>query len=231
MSSSDSNVPDSAPPVAMEARFAKARQAFFESYGSAHIERNRWFVGFTIVGVWAVSMTIAVIVMLPLKESIPYVIQVESSGKVTGDPVKVQKWEADDKVKRYFLTTWVQKLLTVDVGLSLTYLKEAHSVTRGKAQAEFLDFIKTTKPLGKLSEDGTFNQQASVLSVSFVSESVAVIRVALKTRSNREQEEKTEKKVVTLHFAFDPPKEIEQIQANPIGLFITHFQIDKDLDK
>lgn len=203
-------------------------KGLFERWGGAVVESNRWFIGFLMMVFVCLGQLYAITTMLPLKTVAPWMVTVKETGKVEGAPLESVKFEPNENAKRYFLKEWVTKAFTLDRYLTEKYLVDAYAVVRGTGTSEFRQFVDDNKPLVALRSDPTLVQNIVVRSISFVQDSAALVRIRVETRTN--QGLKTEDKLVTIHFAVEPPKTEQEIYANPIGLYITHFAVSEDIN-
>jgi type IV secretion system protein TrbF len=219
--------PDNAPHVAFE----QARLAWFEIYGLPVTERARYFALAMVFGVAFICSVVAITVLVPLKTVVPFVVERAENGAVTPMPAAAQKYVPGASERRYFIAQWVKKLLTLDRYFTEPYLSEAYLLTRAKATAEFTDWLQKHAPIAELQKDPSLTRTVSISSVSLLQEDVALVRLTTERRSMGNSSAMREKFVVTIHFALVPPKTEEDLFKNPIGLFITHFSINDDLEK
>lgn len=202
-------------------------KGLFERWGGSVVEANRWFVGFLLMCGICLAMLYTIMSMIPLKTVVPYMVTVADTGKPYSTPVESIKFTPDENTKRYFLKEWVSKVFTLDRFLTEKYLVDAYSSVRGTASEEFRQYIEEKQPLFALRSDPILVQTVIIRSVSFVQDSAALVRVRIQTR-NAEGLKFTDK-LVTIHFSVIPPKTEQEIYANPIGMYITHFAISEDI--
>jgi type IV secretory pathway TrbF-like protein len=220
-------VPSGAPPLVDPGLTRK----WFEIEAAPVLERNRYFmVCLALSGALMLSL-IALMVMLPLKTVVPFVLEKTEEGAVIPAPRTAQQFKPGVAEKRYFLAQWVKQLLTLDSHLSEIDLAQAYLLTRGKATVEFTDWLGRTSPMVELKNDPTLTRNVSISSISLIEDEVALLRVTTERRTNANPLAVREKFVITLHFILVPPKSEEELMKNPLGLFITHFQINADLEK
>lgn len=202
-------------------------KGLFERWGGAVVESNRWFIGFVFMCVVCLVQLYAITSMLPLKTVAPWMVSVKDTGKVEGTPIEAIKFVPDENAKRYFLKEWVTKVFTLDRYLTEKYLIDAYNTVRGPGAEEFRQYIETNKPIIALRSNPNLVQNITIRSVSFIQDSAALIRIRVETR-NAEGLKFTDK-LITVHFSVIPPKTEQEIYANPIGLYITHFAVSEDI--
>lgn len=203
-------------------------KGLFERFGGPIVDRNRWFLGFAFMCVICLVQTYAITVMLPLKTVVPWMVTVKDTGKIEGTPVASINFVPDENSKRYFLKDWVTKVFTLDRFLTEKYLIDSYKLVRGQGSEEFRQFIETNKPLIALRSDPNLVQAVVIRSVSFIQDSAALVRIRVETRNS--EGVRFADKLVTVHFSVVPPKTEQEIYANPIGLYITHFAVSEDIN-
>ncbi len=165
--------PDGTPPIVNP----RVVQAWFEVQGAALVERNRWFLVSLVLGVGLFLSGIALVLLLPLKTVVPFVLDRSENGSVAVSSTHVQVYHPAESEKRYFLARWVRQLLTLDPHLTPTYLADAYQLTRGKATVEFTDWVQRNQPMAELRKDPTLTRTVAVSSVSLIEDEAALLRV------------------------------------------------------
>lgn len=210
--------------------FEQARKDWFEKYGSSVVGSNRLFLGFIFVSIVAVSEAFTISSLFPLKTVTPYLVKVNGDGLVTSTPVEVVSFQPGEAEKKYFLSEWTSKLLTLDRYMTNQNLLDAYSRVREKAASEFAAYVAENKPAEALKLDGQLTRGVKIRSVAFIGDSAALVRVVTETRAGKGQTFTRKNLILTVHFTLVPPKTEQEIFSNPIGLFITHFDLSEDLN-
>ena len=161
----------------------------------------------------------------------PYLLQAGNDGAVLPAGRQLAPYTPGQAEQRYFLAQWASHLLSLDARLSPAWLAQAYSQTRGKAQHEFTDWVRTAAPLARLQADPTLTRSVRISSVSLLDEAVAMVRVQCEVRSLANPAGRSEKYLLTLHYAAVVPQQEEAILRNPIGLQVTHFHLGEDLEQ
>jgi len=193
--------------------------------------RRVWLMLFALTGA-VLLMAIGIMRMLPLKERIPYVIQVETNsrgehtGNVTVNTSGARSFTPEEVHIRYFIGKWAINLLTIDERSRTIRLPETQVLLRGDALRDWNRYItETERPLHKLVENPAFRQRAELISITFLSEKAIMIRAKLTDNQAR----KERRVQITLNFALLPPATETDIYRNPIGLWITTFGVNDEL--
>lgn len=209
--------------------FEKARVEWFERYGSAIVEKNRYFL-LSVIGLAVIiALAFSIMAIAPLKTVVPYVIKVSDNGSVTVDPSAArQNYKPGTAEMQYFLAKWVEKLMTLDTYLTERNLNEAYLQTRANAMSEFTEYMQKEKPIEITRKDATLTKVVKINAVTFLQDGVALVKATTQKRSsNTPAEDKTY--LVTIHYAVSPPTTPEMIMQNPLGLFITHFSVVEEM--
>jgi len=220
----DRDVSPSAPLTA----FQRAQVEWFERYGCAVVERNRMFVGWVLTTVALLAACLALVVLLPLKTVEPFVVRVADNGMAIADRAAAQNYRPGRAERTYFVSRWVQQILTMDPYLTERQLAEAYRMTSGLATQQMLDWMKADRPIERLKKDPGLNRSVSIVTVAPLDEGVMQVRVRAETRSlGSAAQVKTLQ--VTIHYSIVPPKSEAEIIQNPIGLYVTRFNIAEEL--
>ncbi len=223
----DGTPPAGAPPIA----HASPARLWFEVQGAPVVERNRYFIICLGLLLALTAACIALAMMAPLKTVVPFVLEKVEEGAVVPAPLAAQQYQPGVPEKRYFIAQWARQLLTLDSHLTEQYLSEAYRVTRGKATVEFTDWIQRAAPMAELKRDPTLTRTVAISSVSLIQDQVALVRVMAERRNAGNPIANREKFVLTIHFTTVPPQSEEALLSNPVGLFVTHFLVNTDLEK
>jgi len=185
-----------------------------------------------VSSVIAISLSIAVAALVPLKEFVPYFVVERADGSVERAEDVGQRFVADAVNLQYFGARFVRDLLTIDEQMRFR-LPQTFTFTRGAATAQWRQFVSVDdRPQARLSEDPTLRRQITIEGspqiinaapgartgtiVFFVRETTASGRVASTTRRVR----------VTLDYVLSPPADLNAALENPIGFFVTNIRYE-----
>lgn len=193
---------------------------------------NRRLLSLLIVAVLAViCQAVGFMLMLPLKERVPYVIQVEEdasgrpTGKVTVADSGVAAFTPSEAHMRYFLARWSEDLLSVDETSRTVRLPASYALLKGQALADWQRYITdVAKPLDVLATEPNYRQRAELISIAFLTDSTAMIRVKLTNSKGMEKRVQ-----INLNYAIVAPQSDADVYRNPIGLWITTFGVSDEL--
>lgn len=220
----DASPSSSAPLTAFE----RARIEWFERYGCAIVERNRMFVGWVLTTAALLAACLALVVLMPLKTVEPFVVRVADNGSAVADRAAAQAYRPGRAERTYFVSRWVQQVLTIDPYLTERQLAEAYRMTSGLATQQMLDWMKNDRPVERLKKDTALHRSVSIITVAPLDDGVLQVRVRTETRS-LESQARVKTLQVTVHYAIVPPRTEAEIIQNPIGLYVTRFNIAEEL--
>lgn len=180
----------------------------------------------------ALVEALTIMQMVPLKERVPYFVEVEqTTGRVMPSDRAAKTFVADENNKRYFIKDWVQAMFSIDQARTKgILLPRAKAMTRSKATNQYSEWLDRDQTLLHMIEEPELSRSIELRSISFVpgAESVAIIRALFHTEG-KYGGRKSEGKVITVTYALIPPETDEEILRNPIGLFITEFNVDSEV--
>ncbi len=187
------------------------------------------------VGLLAV---VGVVIALPLKRTVPYFYEVDSSTGRVGITNRIaEELKVSDKNIAYFLRLWVARVVTINAATLKEGLPSAYRWTRGAAQTELDDWSekedRTAERITKTT--GITRDLLGVPNVSFNEDrNLAFIDFVWLEKVNGIERER-KRKLITLEFGVLPPKAGERNATddadNPLGLAITHFTINEQVSK
>ena len=200
---------------------------------------DKWFMLLALSGVVAIALVegVALVELIPLKERVPYFINVdrdatgEPTGRVERSTNVAEKFNPVEANKRYFLNRWLQFVLPIDQQLTIKkYLPEATAWTRGNATNQLQDWVDKKEHIAeRMEQDATLTREVRSVTISFISDTVAIAKVTLIERSHGIPRPPIHK-VITLGHTLVPVTE-EQEYENSIGLTITDFVVNDDMEK
>lgn len=195
------------------------------------VQNRRLFVllvlSFGINGVLAVGLA----QLAPLKEKIPYMVDREvdhlgvPTGRVSVSNRQARNFVADEKNIRYFLREWAVNIASIDE-LSRGYrLPSSYAYMKGQGLKDWRSYIgEQSRTLEKLTADPTYRQKAEIITTTLLTDETALIRVKLTDTKGMEK-----RVLVTATFILIPMDGDKDESRNPIGLWITNFNVNDEL--
>lgn len=209
-----------------------ARDWYADRYQAVYVSRNRWFVTAWATLALALVQGIALVCMLPLKTSVPFLIKEETSGAVT----TVTRLDGDasitynEVVQKYFLARYLIARETYDpVDLAENY-RAVNLMSGNTERRAFQAAIASNNPLSPLVLFGIqVKRLIRITSITFLNEATAQIRfTATEQRSSALPKPSTWIATVAYKFGPSPASEAERL-INPLGFSVTHYRIDQEV--
>lgn len=210
---------DNTPPSAMD---PGAATLAWQRSEKPKLDRDRFAILALVNGLLAIALVGALIMMLPLKTVVPYIIETDAVGKTVAVGQAREGFDPTKAQVVHFIARWTEALWSIDRALTEKGLAFAFDMTRGKGSEVFRQHVAAYKPIERSVSDPTLTAAVQIKSVSFVGERTAMVRFEL-TERRKEIKPAVRTYMMTLHWAIVPPKTEAEIIANPIGFFITDF--------
>lgn len=194
-------------------------------------QNRRLFVVTGALAVVCLAQGLGIMAMLPLKERTPYVIEIEADkqGNPTGNVIASNRtadtFKPNENNVRYFMARWAENLLAVDEQSRERKLPESYTFLRGGALNDWQRYItEQGRPIEKLMKDPSYRVTPELISISFLTDETAMIRVKL-----TDSKGVVVRVVMNVSFAILPPQTDDEVYKNPIGLWITGFGVTNEL--
>jgi type IV secretory pathway component VirB8 len=200
---------------------------YFERYAKPIVAGNRLFVLAVLEGLAILFLGIALIELIPLKQTVPYLERVAPSGNVT--PIKINvnaPFDPPHNAIQFFLARFAKELLERNGALTRDHLIDAYSFTADNAATEFVNYLKQSKPIAEVKAHPNQHRTAAIESVSFAHDTIVLMRVTTHTLDTIAKVDKHTQWLLTLNYAIRPPTTEAAILKNPIGLYITDFTLE-----
>jgi type IV secretory pathway TrbF-like protein len=198
---------------------------FAEIYGSAMVNSGRLFVISVVSLMLAITAVGAVMVLTPLKEVIPYVIEVNAGSGLVNKPIEVQKITPNIAVVKAELARWAEAVYTIDPLRTNDLFKYANVRARGKAIAQFSEFRSREQVFSRLQREAGLVREVKVSSGDASQTGVAFIFLQTLERTGNQsvEDSKVKRYRLTIHYQLDSPREEALLLANPLGLYVNFF--------
>lgn len=221
----------------------EALQAYFSEAASWDIDRSgqtaqrlriAWMVA---VAGWgcAVAVSIALMLLMPLKTVEPYVIRVDNStGIVDIVPMYAGNAEISETVARYLLTHYITVCESFDFTTAERDYEECgayHTARRNQEWYALWNPVNPSSPLN-LYKDGT-TVHAQVTAITFFARANGVDALAqvryLKARRPPGGSEILTHWIATIEYAYvAPSKDVKTRQFNPLGFRVVDFRTEAE---
>jgi type IV secretion system protein VirB8 len=195
-------------------------------------ETRAWKVAGCAVAV-SVLLAVSMIVVMPLKESIPYVVKVDAAGAVDiVTTLKDNPMAYDDVIDKYWLAKYVRayeswEFYTAQEDYDFVGLTSASEVAKQYAQLF----------TGPKAIDQVYGQQyivkTKIVSVVPQGNGIANVRFEknVKPRNNPESQGTTSKWIATIGYEYKKVSKMKESQRlqNPLGFNVQSYRIDAEM--
>jgi type IV secretion system protein VirB8 len=185
----------------------------------------------------ALASSIAVLLLMPLKQIVPYLVRVDAStGIVDVVPVLAGRATPEEAVTRYFLSHYVSVCERFNFSTAESDYEECgafHSAQRNQAWYALWTATNPNSPLN-IHKDGS-SVRVQVNAVSFFTRAsglsdLAQVRYLKATRQAPGGEESFGHWVATIQYIYgEPAKEPKTRRWNPLGFKIIEFRTEPEV--
>lgn len=206
-------------------------RGWYEKYSRPVTERNKAYLVASGSIVVNVILSLALALLIPLKKDIPFVIEVNSNGIPVSKPIPI---ETQQPIRHssifYFSSIWIRNLLTIDPGLSHSYLVEDYKLSSGSGRNAFMSWINNphNNPLMILKTYPSERATVKITSLNFLGSNYDEILVsATQFVSKNGNPSYTVNYTITISFTVSYPKTLRSAYQNPIGFNVVNLSISK----
>jgi type IV secretory pathway TrbF-like protein len=128
--------------------------------------------------------------------------------------------------------TFVERLYSINADYPKLVMDghvDAYAYTRGRASTEFKAFLDTEQPYQRQTKTPGLIRTIEKKTISFREDGKLVL---VRFRTNERDTNRTvpisRDWLITLQFQREQPLEREELDRNPLGLYITHFEIGEE---
>lgn len=195
-------------------------------------QRNRWMVVAVASLILAVVAMATVVVLLPLKETKPFVVMVD---RTTGEAEKIVQVRPaslgeQEAVRQAELVSYVTDRETYDISDNQTRIPDV--LTRSQDQARSSLVALWTKGSDNYPPDVYATRSrllVRIISIAQLTETTAQVRFR-KTLETEGEKPVERDFVATVGFEFQPRVErnLEDVWKNPLGFIVTNYRVDAE---
>jgi type IV secretory pathway component VirB8 len=194
---------------------------------------QRWAIAMAAVSsTLAIILALALVIVLPLKEYVPYFLVERNDASVTVSNQVGQRFAPSDANIIYFASKFVRDLLTIDEQMRFV-LPATIEWTRGAATQQWRQFVgELDRPAERLAKDPSLRRQVTlegspqIIAGSAESRSGSIVFFLRETTTSSVSGQKTRRVRLALDYALVPPKDFRSIVANPIGFYVTNMRYE-----
>ena len=181
-----------------------------------------------VSAVASVAMAITLFSLFPLKETKPYIIEVAKDGSAYVPPqAEASEYKPQFETISFFLRRWVTDAFTINQYSTVSTLDpRARLFLRGaNAIGSYDDFLREDGKFERMAKDQAMVRDVEVISIAPIAGTTngVVVETRLITRADGKATE--ERRLVTVYYEFFRPENRKDVEANPLGIFVTDFKV------
>lgn len=208
--------------------FDDAKGEFAEIYGTALVGGRRMFLLALIMGVVALAAVLGMWSLGGSNVAVPWIVEVSREQGVVSKPVRIENMRPADAFIQAELGKWATKVFTIDSALSNRLFSEANTWTKGLGTSQFTEFRVKQNVIDRMTKDPTLQRTVEVQSVDSSQPGVAFIFLRTQEAYGSNANAARSNFRVTVKYELVPPTTSAEIQANPLGIFITSMNVTEE---
>lgn len=210
--------------------YLAARKEWDERYGDLISRAKNWRAAAFLFGVIALASVAGMVVIAKQAKVVPYVVAVDSLGRVASVGLAEKASVADDRMKRAAICQWVSdwRLVTIDGITQRKAIDRVYAMIGSGTPAQLVvsDFYSKDPPQ---TRSQTQTVDVDVKAVFATSDKTYEVEWTEVTRSLAGQIRSEERWKGSLTIVVNPPTEERLIRINPLGIYVTNASWSKVL--
>ena len=210
--------------------YLAARRDWDERYGDLITRARNWRLMALVSGLVALAAVVGITILATRSRIIPFVVAIDSLGRPVATGLAEQASNADDRLKRATVLSWVEDLRTVTSdgvaqrrSIDRVY---AHIANGSQAQPFVTEFYRNDPPQKRAQNETTSVDVKSVLPTTDRTIEVEWIET---TRDLYGAVKTQERWKGAFTITISPPNDERQARVNPLGVYVTNASWTKVL--
>lgn len=210
---------------------------YADRYESLRVERDRYFFLMLVCLVALILSIIANVLLSPLKTAVPYLIEVnkESGFTTVLKPMDLKSIKQNEAITVYFLYKYINARMSYDYALRQINANVVRALSSASTYQQYVAQMDTSNPDSPIRRYKNQSKiDIKITGYSFPYPDIAAIHLyaeiqpvgaASTTKPVRQYWQ------ATIKFAYSnaPLPSSERINFNPLGFFITNFQLNQEI--
>lgn len=209
---------------------------YYDRFEAVRVERNRYFILLIITLVGLLASITANLFLSPLKTAVPYLIQVnKNDGETTVlKPMDYQAVQKDQNVTLYFLYKYLQARMNYDYGLRQVQADTVHALSTASVYQTYVNQVNASNPKSptRLYQNNS-SIHTKIRSYSFPYPNIVQIHFYTELVNNNDPSRSPPRQywLATIKFTYSKTALTmnERININPVGFFVTDFQLTEEI--
>jgi type IV secretion system protein VirB5 len=210
--------------------YLAARKEWDERYGDLISRAKNWRAAAFLFGVICLASVAGMVVIAKQARVVPYVVAVDSVGRVASVGMAEQASVGDDRMKRAAIYQWTSdwRLVTIDGIAQRKAIDRVYAMIGSGTPAQLVisDFYSKDPPQ---TRSQTQTVDVDVKAVFATSDRTYEVEWTEVTRNLAGQIQSEERWKGSLTIVVNPPTEERLIRINPLGVYVTNASWSKVL--
>jgi type IV secretion system protein VirB8 len=214
----------------------KGANWYTDRYDSVRVERNRYFALLVICFIALLASVAANFMLSPLKTAVPYVIQIDKTDGMTTvvKPMDIKALQQNQAVTLYFLYKYVNARMNYNYGLRQEQANTIRLLSAApvfQAYAQQTDVNNPQSPTRLYQNNSVVNTK--IVSYSFPYPDIAQIHFYTELSNSNSADKPLARHYwqATIKYTYaNTALPLDQrINVNPVGFFVTDFQVSQEV--
>lgn len=218
--------------AAPDTAFQRAKHEFYASMGQPVVDRARFFVIIILQLIVLIIFAVAAFHFAPLKTTEPWVIYVDKDkgfvGKAEGNAQRAAEYTPERAVIEREIFGFVTRLYAMNADYPKVIQDghvDAYAYTRGRATQEFKSFMDAEQPYQRQKSTPGLIRTVEKKTVTFGQDGkLMFIRFRTSEYNKLQTVPVMRDFLMTLQFVRDQPTDPKELDRNPLGIYVTHFE-------
>ena len=208
--------------------YQKAAQVWDERLGTARVQARNWrLIAFGSL-VLAIGLAGGLVWLGNTSRIAPYVVEIDKAGSIRVAGAAVEDYQPDDAQIAFHLARFIENVRSVSIDpvvVRENWLK-AYDYATDRAANTLNDYARENDPFARI---GTRTVSVEVTSVVRSSPDSFQIRWTEKSFENGALS-KTERYTGVLSIVLKPPRDVETLRKNPLGIYVHGLNWSRDFN-
>ena len=192
------------------------------------VGQQRMFVVADLMTLVAVVAIVGIIFQAQNNVAVPWIVEVSRDQGVVAKPVRVENIRPSESVIKAELGRWAVKVFTIDAQRSNLMFRDANLWTKGLGTAQFTEFRVKQNVVERMTKDSSLQRTVEIKSVDASQSGVAFVFLKTQEAQGTNANAAATSYRLTLKYEIVPPKSEEEIQTNPLGIYITSMNVSEE---
>lgn len=207
--------------------YQKAAQVWDERIGSARVQAKNWRLMAFGCLILSGGFAAALIWQSANGSVVPWVVQVDKLGEAQVVAAATADYQPSDPQIAFHLARFIEKVRSIPADAIIVRQNwlRAYEFTTDRGALALNDYARSNDPFARVGK-----QQVAVEVSSVIRASPGSFRVAwIERHYENGQLSATERWTAILTIVIQPPRDVERLQANPLGIYVNAINWSREM--